>query len=130
MGDPTTPASATPTYEWFDVCSVEEIPDKDVLMREEGGEDLIVYRDGGQVMCVANYCPHRGWTMNGAKVRNGIIMCPVHGYEFRLDTGECVTDSCYPLYTFPVRIRDARVEVQLKIRSTAPETPPASAAKD
>ena len=114
MEQPTTPVTpATPVYEWFDVCSLEEIRDKDILMRREGGEDLIVYRDGTQVTCMANYCPHRGYTFDGCTVRNGVIMCPVHGYEFRLDTGEGLTSGS-PLYMFPVRIRDGRVEVRLK----------------
>jgi nitrite reductase/ring-hydroxylating ferredoxin subunit len=41
-------------------------------------------------------------------------MCPAHGYEFRLDTGQGLTTG-EPLYKLPFRIRDGRVEVQLKI---------------
>lgn len=108
MSDPTAPG-----YEWHDVCSLEEVPDKDVLMSREGGEDLIVYRDGAQVTCMANYCPHRGYSFDGGTVRDGVLMCPVHGYEFRLDTGEGLTSGS-PLEMFPVRIRDGRVEVRLK----------------
>jgi hypothetical protein len=62
---------ATPGYEWHDVCSVEEVPDKDLLMRREGGEDLIVYRDGTQVTCWANYCPHQGYLFDGDTLRDG-----------------------------------------------------------
>jgi nitrite reductase/ring-hydroxylating ferredoxin subunit len=104
----------TPSLKWYDVCSLEEIPDGDVLMRREGGEALIVYRDGQQVTCMPNYCPHRGYTFDGASVQDGVLMCPHHGYEFRLDTGECVTFSDMPLDMYPVRIRDGRVEVKLK----------------
>ena len=106
--------SITPAQEWHDVCSLEAIQDGDVLMRREGGEDLIVYRDGTGVTCMPNYCPHRGWPFDGGWVQNGVLTCPVHGYEFRLDTGECLTSPGMPLDMYAVRIREGRVEVQLK----------------
>lgn len=108
------PDPATPGYEWHDVCAVEEVPDKDVLMRREAGEELMIYRDGTLLTCMANYCPHRGYTFHGGTVRDGVLMCPAHGYEFRLDTGQGLTTD-EPLYKLPFRIRDGRVEVQLKI---------------
>ena len=79
-----------------------------------GGQDLLVYRNGTQVTCVQNYCPHRGWAFDGGLVRNGVLECPFHGYEFRLDTGQCLTSPSLPLDLYPVRIRDGRVEVLLK----------------
>jgi nitrite reductase/ring-hydroxylating ferredoxin subunit len=106
--------SATPAQEWHDFCSLEEIPDGGVLTRLQGGEDLLVYRNGPQVTCVPNYCPHRGWPFDGASVRNGVLTCPFHGYEFRLDTGQCLTSPGLPLDMYPVRIRDGRIEVKLK----------------
>ena len=83
-------------------------------MRREAGEELMIYRDGRLLTCMANYCPHRGYTFHGGTVRDGVLMCPAHGYEFRLDTGQGLTTD-EPLYKLPFRIRDGRVEVQLKI---------------
>ena len=105
---------AKPEPEWHDLCSLEEIPDDGILKRQQGTQELIVYRKGTQVTCVQNYCPHRGWTFDGGSLRNGILECPFHGYEFRLDTGECLTSPSLPLDLYPVRIRDGRVEVWLK----------------
>jgi len=106
--------SATPpAQEWHDFCSLEEIPDDGILTRLQGGEDLLVYRNGEHVTCVPNYCPHRGWPFEGGYVRSGVLTCPFHGYEFRLDTGECLTSPSLPLDMYPVRIRDGRVEVKL-----------------
>src|SRR5262249_1170361 len=101
--------------EWHDFCSLEEIPDGGILTRLQGGEDLLVYRDGPQVTCVPNYCPHRGWPFDGGNVRNGVLTCPFHGYEFRLDPGQCLTSPGLPLDMYPARVRDGRVEVQLKV---------------
>src|SRR5687767_16042186 len=76
--------SATPAQEWRELCSLDEIPDGDILTRLLGGHDLVVYRNGTQVSCLPNYCPHRGWPFDGGPVRGGVLICPFHGYEFRL----------------------------------------------
>src|SRR5687768_17814119 len=62
----------------------------------------------------ADYCPHRGWPFDGGYVRNGVLTCPFHGYEFSLVTGECLWSPDLPLAMYPVRIRDGRVEIKLK----------------
>ena len=108
------PASAAPPHDWQPLCAVEDIPDGDILTRLIGGHDLVVYRNGAQVSCLPNYCPHRGWPFDGGRVRDGVLECPFHGYEFRLDTGECLTSSYLSLDPYPIRIRDGRVDVRLK----------------
>lgn len=114
VGNPAANESAAPVPEWRDLCSLEEIPDGDILARQLGGHDLVVYRNGARVSCLPNYCPHRGWPFDGGRVRDGVLECPFHGYEFRLDTGECLTSPICSLDTYPVRIRDGRVDVRLK----------------
>ena len=52
--------SAAPAQQWHDFCSLEEIPDGGMLTRLQGGENLLAYRNGPQVTCTSNYCPHRG----------------------------------------------------------------------
>jgi nitrite reductase/ring-hydroxylating ferredoxin subunit len=113
-GSPAANESATPAREWQDLCSLEEIPDGGILTRLQGGQDLLLYRIGMQVTCMPNECPHRGWPFDGGPVRGGVLMCPFHGYEFRLDTGECLTSPSLSLDMYPIRICDGRVDVRLK----------------
>ena len=105
---------ATPAAEWQDLCSLTEIPDGGILTLLQSGQNVLVYRNGTEVTCMQNECPHRGWPLDGALVRDGIMMCPYHGYDFRLATGECLTDPGLPLDMYPIRICDGRVEVRLK----------------
>ena len=111
---PVTSGSAPAAQEWQDLCGVEEIPEGGILTLLQSGYNLLVYRDGAQVTCMPNECPHRGWPLDGSFVRHGILMCPYHGYEFRLANGECITDPSLPLDMFPIRIRGGRVDVRLK----------------
>ena len=105
---------AAPAQEWQDFCALDEIPEGGVLMRLHSGRNLLVYRKGPLVTCMPNWCPHRGYPFDGSPVLDGVMICAYHCYEFRLDTGECLTDSTMPLDLYPVRVREGRVEVQLK----------------
>jgi nitrite reductase/ring-hydroxylating ferredoxin subunit len=114
---------AAPQYEWHDVCSLDEVPDGNILTRIKGGADLLVYRNGPQVTCMPNWCPHRGYPFDGSQVLDGVLICAYHCYEFRLDNGECLTDPGMPLRMLPVRIREGRVEVELMVRPASPPQP-------
>ena len=107
-------ASPAPPPAWVQLCSVEDIPEGDILACSQRGNEVLVYRNGQQVTCVPNECPHRGWAFDGGYVRNAVLTCPFHGYEFRLDTGECLTSPSLSLDLYPIRICDGRVEIWLK----------------
>ena len=114
VAHPVSTESGTSAQEWQDLCALEEIPEGGILTLLQSGQNLLVHRNGAQVACMQNECPHRGWPLDGALVRDGIMMCPYHGYDFRLATGECLTDPSLPLDMYPIRICDGRVEVRLK----------------
>ena len=103
-----------PLLEWAQLCSLEDVPEGGILACSHRGHELLVYRNGPQVTCMPNECPHRGWAFDGGYVRNAVLTCPFHGYEFRLDTGECLTSPSLWLDMYPVRICDGRVEIRLK----------------
>lgn len=42
-------------------------------------------------------CPHAFWPLSDGCVRNGLIECPGHGWEFELQSGKCVNAPAYAL---------------------------------
>jgi nitrite reductase/ring-hydroxylating ferredoxin subunit len=48
------------------------------------------------------------------RVRDGeILRCPWHGWEFEIATGKTVTKPVVRVKTFPARVEDGRVVVEL-----------------
>jgi nitrite reductase/ring-hydroxylating ferredoxin subunit len=41
------------------------------------------------------------------------LVCPWHGWEYEVETGECVTDRRLRLRAFPTVVRDGQVFVRL-----------------
>jgi len=74
---------------WHAVLSSRELRGKPVA-RTRFGERLVFWRDaGGQPVCFADRCAHRGAALSLGTVRDGTIACPFHGLCYD-PTGRCV----------------------------------------
>ncbi|HUD97427.1 MAG TPA: aromatic ring-hydroxylating dioxygenase subunit alpha, partial [Woeseiaceae bacterium] len=60
------------------------------LARTLLGERLVIYCDAaGQVVAAADRCPHREAPLSAGTVRDGVLVCPYHGWSFG-EQGRCV----------------------------------------
>ena len=69
-------------------CSLADIP-------EDRGHEVLVagrvvglFRQDGGVVAVDGLCPHAGGPLATGYCRDGVVMCPWHGWQFSLATGE------------------------------------------
>jgi len=85
-----------------------------VLTVQVAGNLLILHRQGVTVKCYRNACTHLGSPLEEGKVENGIITCPSHGFQYKLETGECLTAPDVSLQSYPAKIKDDKVFVKLQ----------------
>ncbi len=99
----------------------DDVRDGACLQVEVAGRSLGLFRVGGQFRAVLNHCPHEGAPVCRGTVRgttlpsvpgtfrwgreNEILACPWHGWEFALDSGQCLTDR-RRLAMFPTEVAD------------------------
>lgn len=114
------------------VCKAGELKDGDVRIVMAGETDIGVYRHSGRYYAYRNHCAHQGGpacegvmlpkvedvlapdrTHQGQRFNEAEmhIVCPWHGWEYRLETGECATDRRIRLQRFPVVERDGQIFV-------------------
>ncbi len=61
-------------------------------------EETVQVRDGDTIWEVSRYCPHAGEDLShGAVVRDGVLRCLGHNFDFDLATGACANARCDPL---------------------------------
>ena len=110
------------------VGSLSELPVGERRLIEANGKSIGVFNTGKQVVAVLNICPHAyapvcrgkvGGTTLPSKAgefvwgrENEILRCPWHGWEFDLNSGQCLTDR-RKLKRFPVQIRDDEIYVEV-----------------
>ena len=118
------------------VGHADDIHDGTCLQVEVAGRSVGIFRVGGQVRAVLNHCPHEGAPICRGTVRgttlpsepgtfrwgreNEILVCPWHGWEFALDSGQCLTDR-RRLATFPTEVAADGTLYVLMRRLATPE---------
>ena len=71
---------------------------------EVNGNDIALFNVNGNFYALDDTCPHRGGSLSEGFVETGVLSCPWHGWQFQLETGECLTDSrvCQTKYTVKI----------------------------
>jgi nitrite reductase/ring-hydroxylating ferredoxin subunit len=114
------------------VCKQDELADGTVRIVKLGHLQVAVIRHGGKYFAYRNHCPHQGGPVcegvrmprvidvidEGGRYRGQSydeddihIVCPWHGYEFHLTTGEHVGDKSVRLKKYEVVERGGQVYV-------------------
>ncbi len=112
-----------------DAGAVEDfVPGKCRAVKAGRRQIAVVRLAGDRFRAVLDRCPHRSAPLSYGVVsgtllpsdpddlqlgmEGGVLRCPWHGYEFSLETGECLfTGAKLRVPTFPVEVRDGRVRV-------------------
>ena len=113
--------------QWQDVCSADDLqPDSGICALVAGQQVAIFYMPKDQtVYAVHNYDPigeanvlSRGLIgdINGEPV----VASPLYKQHFSLISGVCLEDEQVAIPTYPIRLHQGRVEIQVPL--SAPDT--------
>ena len=103
---------------WTDVCALEEIWPNSGAAALVAGQQIALVRfgEGDRVYGLSNFDPFsdafviaRG--IVGDRAGRPKIASPIYKQSFDLETGACLDDPQVLLATYPVRVREGRVEV-------------------
>lgn len=64
-----------------------------------------------RVIVIDNACPHAGGNLSGGEVRDGVVTCPRHQWQFELSSGVCTRSPLGRVRRYPARIEDGWVWV-------------------
>ncbi|MEM8777840.1 MAG: NifU family protein [Cyanobacteria bacterium P01_G01_bin.49] len=110
INSPFAPSQET---EWVALARVDEIPNWGILPLEIDGLKLILVRKDEIVKGYRNSCMHLAMPLDTGEVENGILTCLHHGFQYQLETGECITSPGMFLEAYPVKRRGERVLVKV-----------------
>lgn len=67
------------------------LPPGQAALVSVGGRDVAVFRRRDEIFALGNECPHQGGSLCDGWVEGDIVICPVHGWEFDMRSGACMT---------------------------------------
>lgn len=109
----TSPFAAYQNDRWSYATSLPELPDGETRIVTIEQHSVLLSRFGDRVTCFENACAHMGMAMDGGEIAEGLITCPYHGFQYSLESGECLTAPEVQLQPHGVRVIGNRVEVRL-----------------
>ncbi len=99
-------ASHEMTNDWYDAGSPDLVPlNRGRVLTLPDGARVALFREGGELFAISNVCAHQNGPLGEGAIVDGKVVCPWHGYEYRL------RDGCAPApYTERVRTYRLRIE--------------------
>ncbi len=112
LGVDVTAFESRPT-DWVDVAADADIVDGEPIGVQHHGVEILVTRDAGKLLALADRCTHRGAPLHEGKQHDGCIECPWHQTIYRLADGAIVQGpATTPAPTYEVRAVNGRIEVR------------------
>jgi nitrite reductase (NADH) small subunit len=73
------------------VLDLAALPSGQFALVTVDGLDVALFRRGDEIFAIGDECPHQGGSLAGGFVEGDIVTCPLHGWEFDLRSGACMT---------------------------------------
>lgn len=69
---------------------------------------------GNNFKAISDTCSHDGASLSAGKLsQQNSVECPWHHYHFDLSSGECINHDCPSMKTFPVKIENNQLFINL-----------------
>ena len=100
---------------WITACRLDAIEQEGALRFDHAGRTYALYRGpDDSIWCTAGFCTHESVHLADGLVMDFEIECPKHGAVFDYRSGEALRlPACENLKTYPARIEDGAVQVDL-----------------
>ncbi|MDF1698498.1 MAG: Rieske 2Fe-2S domain-containing protein [Saprospiraceae bacterium] len=87
----------------------EELSDRTPIAYQINGLDLVFVRYDDNISVLYGRCLHRGALLADGFIQGDNLICGLHGWDFRYDTGVSEYDNSEVLYKFKAEIKDGYV---------------------
>ncbi|MDA1016585.1 MAG: Rieske 2Fe-2S domain-containing protein [Planctomycetota bacterium] len=74
---------------------------------------IAVFLVDGRYFAINNRCPHAGAALGRGEVTGTSVSCPLHHWQFDLESGQCPQSPGTSAVTFPVRVNGETIEVDV-----------------
>jgi len=98
--------------EFVEIAPADELPNGERLFVEIEGKPLVIFNIAGQFFSIGDVCSHDDGPVGEGDIEGKNIVCPRHGAEFDIRTGQAVQlPAVVDIPAYPVRVVDGMIEV-------------------
>lgn len=94
------------------VARLHEIAPGTTLRVTDGEDEILLCNVDGTIYAIEDVCTHDGAPLDQGELEGCRIVCPRHGANFDVRTGEALTlPAILPLPTYAVRVEDDAIYI-------------------
>jgi nitrite reductase/ring-hydroxylating ferredoxin subunit len=91
---------------------LDQIPLEMPVRPKQDGAAIVVIRTRQGVRAFYDRCPHAQWPISDGEMIDGILVCPGHGWQFDVTTGQCLNSPAYELKPLSVVVENGRIHIE------------------
>jgi nitrite reductase/ring-hydroxylating ferredoxin subunit/alkylhydroperoxidase/carboxymuconolactone decarboxylase family protein YurZ len=80
-------AETAPAADWFPVEGASALAEGHGGSFTANGVKIFVARHQGALRALEDVCPHRGGALSEGDCEGGVVTCPLHGWQFKVEDG-------------------------------------------
>ena len=88
------------------LCSFKELEEKTPTHQQVNGLDLVLIRYGDEISVLYGRCLHRGALLSDGYIKGENLICGLHDWDYRYDTGVSEYNNSEVLHKFYAVIKD------------------------
>ncbi len=94
--------------EWLPVAPLVDLPLDQSVRLQVGGRGVFVLREAEKITVYDSRCPHQLTDIPASGAAAKVLTCPGHGWQFDLQSGDCIANGKQPLRRLTHRITEAQ----------------------
>lgn len=99
---------------WIATMAADAVAPGTAKVFEAGGRRIAICNTGDGYFAIDDVCTHDGGPLDQGQLSGKEIECPRHGARFDVTTGRALClPAVRPVRTYPVRVQDGVIEVDL-----------------
>ncbi len=95
----------------IELCQFDQLEEKKLMHKIINKLDLVIVKYGDNVSVLYGRCLHRGALMSDGHIEGDNLICGLHGWDYRIDTGVSAYNNAEVLNKFTTKIQDGIVYV-------------------
>jgi len=102
------------TNRFFTVGRAEDLPEgAGAIIELDTGAELALFNVAGCLYAIENFCPHRGASLADGELCDHTVACALHGWQFDVRTGACLTEAESDIETYEVLIENGDIKIKV-----------------
>jgi nitrite reductase/ring-hydroxylating ferredoxin subunit len=91
---------------------IDEIPPEMPVCLKHDRAAIVVIQTKDGVSAFHDRCPHAQWPISDGEITDGILVCPGHGWQFNVTTGQCLNSPAYQLKPLSVVVYNESIYIE------------------